>query len=150
MNHSLLTPGSTCDEILNTNVKGTFLICRESAKIMKKRRFGRIVNFSSIAIPMKLEGEALYASSKSAIETFTKIIAFEYSNFGITCNTIAPTPIKTDLIKNVPSEKIKSIVDKLAIKRLGKFEDLSNVIDFFIKPESDYITGQTIYLGGIS
>jgi 3-oxoacyl-[acyl-carrier protein] reductase len=61
----------------------------------------------------------------------------------------APTPIETDLIRNVPPEKIKRIVDRLAIKRLGRFGDVTNVVDFFVKPESDYITGQVIYLGGV-
>ena len=63
---------------------------------------------------------------------------------------VAPTPIETDLIKNVPKDKIQNIIDQLAIKRLGRFEDVANVIDFFIRPESDYVTGQVITLGGVS
>ncbi|NIS13928.1 MAG: SDR family oxidoreductase, partial [Thermoplasmata archaeon] len=69
--------------------------------------------------------------------------------FGITCNVVAPTPIETDLIRGVPKDKIDAIVERLAVKRLGRFEDVANVIDFFVKPESDYITGQVIRLGGI-
>ena len=150
MNHFLLTPCETADRIMKTNLLGTFLICRESSKLMKKNRFGRIINFSTIAVPMNLEGEAIYASSKSAVVSFTKVIARELAEFGITCNVIGPTPIETDLIRAVPKEKIEKIVNNLAIKRVGRFEDVSNVIDFFIKPESDYITGQVIYLGGVS
>jgi 3-oxoacyl-[acyl-carrier protein] reductase len=56
--------------------------------------------------------------------------------------------VKTDLIKSVPPEKIQNIIDRLALKRLATFRDIANVIDFFIREESDYITGQTIYLGG--
>jgi 3-oxoacyl-[acyl-carrier protein] reductase len=148
MNHLLLTPASTVGKILDTNVKGTFLICRECAKIMKKNDFGRIVNFSTVAVPMRIEGEAMYAASKSAVETFTRIMARELAGFGITCNAVGPTPILTDLIRAVPEEKINRIVANLAIKRLGRFEDVANVIDFFIKPESSYVTGQVIYLGG--
>jgi 3-oxoacyl-[acyl-carrier protein] reductase len=79
----------------------------------------------------------------------TQILAYELAEFGITCNVVAPTPIETDLIRHVPPEKIKRIVDRLAIKRLGCFGDVTNVVDFFVKPESDYITGQVIYLGGV-
>jgi len=149
MNHVLLMPNATAKRIVETNLGGTFLVCRESAKLMRKHHFGRIMNFSTIAVPMHLEGEAIYAASKSAIVTFTKIIARELAEFGITCNVVGPTPIETDLIKGVPHEKIDRIVKSLVIKRMGRFEDIANVIDFFVKPESDYITGQVIYLGGM-
>jgi 3-oxoacyl-[acyl-carrier protein] reductase len=148
MNHILLMPEAMASRIVNTNLMGTFLMCRESAKLMKKHGFGRIVNFSTVAVPMNLDGEAVYAASKSAVVTFTKVIARELAEFGITCNAVGPTPIQTDLIRAVPEEKINRIVNDLAIKRLGRFEDVANVIDFFIKPESEYITGQVIYLGG--
>ncbi len=150
MNHSLLTPASMVDRIMATNFRGTFIVCRESAKLMKKRRYGRIVNFSTIAAPMRLEGEAIYAASKSAVTTLTQILAREFADFGITCNVVGPTPIDTDLIRAVPKDKIDHLVQNLAIKRLGCFEDVANVIDFFVKPESAYITGQTLYLGGVN
>ena len=67
----------------------------------------------------------------------------------ITVNVVGPTPIKTDLIKSVPDEKIKAVVNKQAIKRLGEFKDVANIIDFYIKDDSDFITGQEIYLGGV-
>lgn len=148
MNHFLLTPGKTAQEIMGTNFTGTFLICREGARLMMKHRRGRIVNFSTIAVPMALEGEALYAASKSAVETFTRIIARELAPRGITCNAVGPAPIETDLIRSVPPEKIRQLVDRLAIKRLGRFEDVVNVVDFFIREESGYVTGQVLYLGG--
>jgi 3-oxoacyl-[acyl-carrier protein] reductase len=149
MNHILLTPVATVERIMATNFRGTFLMCREAAKLMRRRRYGRIVNIGTIAVPMHLEGEAIYAASKSAVVTFSRILARELADSGITCNVVAPTPIETDLIRGVPREKIDSIVERLAVKRLGRFEDVANVIDFFVKPESDYITGQVIYLGGV-
>lgn len=149
MNHVLLMPWTTARKIVDSNFCGTFLVCRESAKLMKKHRYGRIVNFSSIAVPMRLEGEAVYAASKSAVDTFTKIIARELADFGITCNVVGLAPIDTDLISGVPAEKISRLIKRLAIKRMGRFEDVANVIDFFVKPESDYVTGQVIYLGGM-
>jgi 3-oxoacyl-[acyl-carrier protein] reductase len=77
-------------------------------------------------------------------------MARELGTLGITVNAIGPTPIDTDLIRGVPADKIQLIIDQLAIKRLGRFEDVANVVDFYIRPESDYITGQVIYLGGVS
>ncbi len=150
MNHSLLTPIASLDRIFDTNVRGTFLVCREAARLMQRRRFGRIVNVSTVAVPLRLEGEALYAASKSAVETLTRILAREFGPLGITVNAIGPTPIETDLIRGVPPDKIQKIVDSLAIRRLGRFEDVANVIDFFVRPESEYVTGQVIYLGGVS
>ena len=149
MNHLLLTPVETARNILETNFIGTFLLCREAAKLMRKRKFGRIVNLASVAVPLKLEGEAVYAASKAAILSFTQIAAKELAPFGITVNAVGPTPIQTDLIKSVPEEKIEKLIGLQTIPRLGKLEDVSNVIDFFIQPGSNFITGQVIYLGGV-
>jgi 3-oxoacyl-[acyl-carrier protein] reductase len=149
MNHILLTPVETARSILETNFIGTFLLCREAAKLMRKRKFGRIVNLASVAVPLKLEGEAVYAASKAAVLSFTQIAAKELASFGITVNAVGPTPIQTDLIKAVPKEKIEKLISLQTIPRPGKLEDVSNVIDFFIQPESDFITGQVIFLGGV-
>jgi len=86
MNHSLLTPLASVDRIFNTNVRGVFLVCREAARLMQRRRFGRIVNLSTVAVPLRLEGEALYAASKSAVEMLTRILAREFGPLGITVN----------------------------------------------------------------
>ena len=149
MNHTILTPVSVVDSVLNTNTKGTFIFSREAFKLMKKKKYGRIVNFATIATPLKLEGEAIYAASKAAIITLTQIMAKEFASEGITVNAIGPTPIPTDLIRNVPSDKIQKLLDLQSIHRFGEFEDIANVIDFYLKRESNFITGQVIYLGGI-
>lgn len=149
MNHILLTPLSTMERIFKTNVFGSFIFCREAGKVMQKQKFGRIINFATVATPLKLEGEAAYASSKAAIESLTQIMAREFAEFGITVNAIGPTPIETDLIKSVPKDKMAALINRQSIKRLGEFRDVSNVIDFLIQPESDFITGQTIFLGGV-
>ena len=148
MNHVLLTPGSSVDRILRTNVLGTVLTSRECAKLMMGTRFGRIINFSSVAAPMDLEGEAVYAASKSAVEGFTRVLAKELGPFGITVNAIGPAPTDTDLTRAVPPEKIAALVERLAVRRAGTFDDIANVVDFLVKPESAMVTGQTIYLGG--
>jgi 3-oxoacyl-[acyl-carrier protein] reductase len=107
------------------------------------------VNLASVAVPLKLEGEAVYAASKAAVLSFTQIAAKELASFGITVNAVGPTPIQTDLIKAVPKEKIEKLISLQTIPRPGKLEDVANVIDFFIQPESDFITGQVIFLGGV-
>lgn len=150
LNHALLTPLASVQNVLNTNVVGTFLFCREAAKLMQKNRWGRIVNFSTVAVPFNLEGEAIYAASKSAVETLTRILARELADYNITVNAIGPTPVGTDLIRAVPRERIDDLIKRQAIHRLGEFRDVVNVIDFFIRPESDLVTGQVMYLGGVS
>lgn len=149
MNHSLLTPMKTVHNILNTNVVGTFLLSREAAKLMKRNHFGRIVNFVTFAIPFKLEGEAIYAASKAAVATLTEVLSREYADFGITVNAVGPPAIKTDLIRGVPEEKIDKLLYRQAIHRFGKPVEVCNVIDFFIKPKNDIVTGQIVYLGGV-
>lgn len=149
MNHSILTPMEVMDSVFNTNAKGTFLFSREAFKLMKKNKFGRIINFSTVAVPLKLAGEAVYAASKAAIVSLTHIMAKEFATEGITVNAIGPTPVQTDLIKNVPSDKIKNLLEMQSIRRFGTFDDVANVIDFYMQDSSDFITGQVIYLGGL-
>ena len=149
MNHMLLTPMETAERILRVNVLGTFLLCRESAKLMRGRAHARIVNFTTVASPLQLEGEALYAASKAAVERLTEILGKEIAELGITVNAVGPTPIRTDLIRGVPREKLEELLGRQAIRRFGEFEDVANVIDFFIRPESDFVTSQIVYLGGV-
>ncbi len=150
MNHALLTPLSTLDAIFNTNVKGTFLFCREAARLMQKRQSGRIVNLTTVALALALEGEAIYCASKAAVLSLTQVLARELAPFGITVNSVGPTPIQTDLIRGVPKEKIEALVARQAIRRLGEPGDVVNVIDFFLRPESSFVTAQNIYLGGVT
>jgi 3-oxoacyl-[acyl-carrier protein] reductase len=150
MNHALLTPMKTVRQVLATNVEGTFLLCREAARLMRAAGGGRIVNVSTVAVPLRLEGEAVYAASKAAVETLTRILARELAPLGITCNAVGPSPIETDLIRNVPREKIDRLIASQAIHRLGTPRDVANVVDFFLRPESDFVTGQVVYLGGVS
>ncbi|MDE5591606.1 MAG: SDR family oxidoreductase [Helicobacter sp.] len=161
MNHILTTPFSTMQNIFNTNVFGSFLFLREVAKAMvqdsKKHSKDykhimpyRIVNFATIAAPLRLEGEAIYAASKAALVNLTQVAAKELSEFGITLNAVGPTPVPTDLIKNVPKAKMDSLLNQQAIKRFGNFEDVLNVIEFFLDKKSNFITGQVVYLGGVN
>lgn len=149
MNHFLTTPYQTAQNIFNTNFFGTFLLSREVSKIMMRQKNGRIVNYTTVASAFRLEGEAIYAASKAAIENFTQTISKELAPHNITVNAIGPTPVKTDLIRTIPNKKIDDLLTKQAIKRFGTFDDIKNVIDFFIDDQSNFITGQIIYLGGV-
>lgn len=148
MNHALLTPVDTVRRILETNFVGTFLMAREASRLMMKRRFGRIVNMATIATPLRLEGESIYAASKAAVVSYTQVLAKEVAPYGVTVNAVGPNPILTDLIAGVPQEKMDRLIQSLPLKRYGELRDVINVIDFFLRPESDNITGQVIYLGG--
>ncbi len=150
MNHFMLTPLETAKKVMNTNFFAPFAVTRSFINALKKSNHPRIINFSTVAVPFNLDGELAYVASKAAVESMTKILAKELASFNITVNAIGPTPVKTFLTANVPPEKIQNLLDRQAIKRFGEFDDIGNVIDFYIKETSDFITGQIIYLGGVN
>ncbi len=148
MNHVMTTPSATMEKLLGVNVQGMMLCCREAVKLMAKDKQGRVVNTSTIASALNLEGEAVYVASKAAVESFSRVLAKEVGPLGITVNVVAPNPIQTSLIAGVPEEKIKKILERQAVKRLGTFEDVLRVVDFFLDEENTLVTGQCLYLGG--
>lgn len=150
MNHYMLTPLETAKKVMNTNFFAPFAVTRAFINCLKKSEHPRVVNFSTVAVPFNLDGELAYVASKSAVESMTKILAKELASFKITVNAIGPTPVKTFLTANVPPDKIQNLLDRQAIKRFGEFEDIGNVIDFYLQKSSDFITGQIIYLGGVN
>lgn len=150
MNHFMLTPLEAAKKVMNTNFFAPFIVTRSFINALKKSNHPRIINFSTVAVPFNLDGELAYVASKAAVESMTKILAKELASFNITVNAIGPTPVKTFLTANVPPDKIQNLLNRQAIKRFGEFEDIGNVIDFYIKESSDFITGQIIYLGGVN
>lgn len=148
MNAVALTPFETAQEIMTTNFLGTFAFTHAALRLLRSSKAGRIVNFTTVAVPLRLDGEAVYAASKSAVETFTRIVAREAGSFGVTCNAIGPSPVKTRLTENVGSEKMDRLIQRQAIPRWAEFDDIANVVDFFLRPESAMVTGQVLYLGG--
>ena len=150
MNAFALTPISNVQEIINTNFLGTFIFCQKAINLLRKSPHARIINLSTVAVPLNLAGEAAYAASKSAVETLTRIMAKEIGSFGITCNAIGPSPIATQLISGVGEEKIHKLIQQQAIKKMAKVEDVINIVDFYLNPNSHMVTGQIIYLGGIA
>ena len=147
MNHLLLSTPEKIDQIIDVNLKSVINLTREASKLIKKEKNGRIINMTTVASPLNLEGESVYVSSKAAIEAFTKVTAKELSAFGITVNAVGPGPVKTDLIKNIPTHKIDRIISQLSSKSYTKIDDILNILDFFMKKESQLVNGQIIYLG---
>ena len=119
MNAALLTPGSTLENVFRTNTFGSFYFARETAKLMIRKKQGRIVFFTTVARPLRMEGEIAYAASKAAVESITQILARELGSNGVTVNAIGPTPVETDLIRGVSDDTIHSLLNRQAIKRIG-------------------------------
>jgi 3-oxoacyl-[acyl-carrier protein] reductase len=150
MNHFLFTPAATAKRLMELNYLGTYHCVRAFINLLKKSKNPRIINFTTVAVPLILSGEIAYVSSKSAVEAFTRGLAKELAPFNITVNAIGPTPVATDLTAHVPKEKLEALMAQQAIHRMGDFQDISNVIDFYLSPASNFITGQIIYLGGVN
>lgn len=150
MNAIALTPVDAVRRMMETNFVAAFNFTRQAMRLMRGSSAARIVNLSSVAVPLRLEGEAVYAASKSAIETFTRVAAREVAPFGITCNAVGPCPVETALTAAVPRAKIQALIDAQAVRRWARPDDVTNVVEFFLRPESAMVTGQVIYLGGAS
>ncbi len=149
MNPIALTPFETAQRIMSTNFLGTFVFTGAAIGLLRKSGAGRIVNVTSVAVPLRLAGEAIYAASKSAVEIFTKVTAREVGQFGITCNAVGPSPVRTRLTEGVPEDKMEALIARQAVPRWAEAADVANVVDFFLKPESGMVTGQVVYLGGL-
>jgi 3-oxoacyl-[acyl-carrier protein] reductase len=150
MNPMALTPFAAAAHVTSTNFLGTFLCTHAATRLLRRSEAGRIVNLSTVAVPLRLEGESIYAASKSAVETFTRIVARELGPWGITCNAVGPSPLRTRLTEAVPAEAMDRLLARQSISRWADPEDVINVIDFFLRPESSMVTGQVVYLGGVS
>ena len=143
----LSTPNEMLNEVMDTNVRGTYLVCREVAKVMMIQKSGRIVTVSSMAVGLHAEGTSAYAASKSAIVEMTKILAKEMARFGITCNVIAPSIVQTDSVKALGDKVVERALSQLTIKREVTMGEINNVVDFFVSHESRIVTGQVIHMG---
>ena len=144
----MMTSFSAAAQTIGINFLGTFLVSRESAKLMMRKKFGRIVNLSSMAVRHEVKGESIYSASKAAVTTFSRVFAKEVYESGITCNVVAPSAIPTEMMAAVDEKALQDVLKRNAIPKMGEMKDVANTVDWLIKPESQSITGQVIYLGG--
>ena len=136
------------DAVLNINLKGSFLCCKEAVKLMAKKRSGKIISISSVVAFMGNPGQANYSASKAGLIGLTKTIAREYAGRGIRANAVAPGFIQTamtDVLSDNVKEQMKS---NIPLGQFGTHEDVTNAVIFLASNESDYITGQVIHVNG--
>lgn len=132
-------------EVINTNLTGTFRVTKLAVKGMLKRKWGRIINMSSVSGMMGNPGQANYSASKSGIDGFTRSLAKELGSRNITVNSVAPGFVSTDMTENLINEEL---IKKIPMGRIGVVEDIVSMIMFIASEDANYITGQTLVVDG--
>jgi 3-oxoacyl-[acyl-carrier protein] reductase len=142
------------DTVLNIHLKGSFLASRAAQRYMVQQRYGRIVNLSSTSA-LGNRGQANYSSAKAGLQGFTKTLAIELGPFNITVNAVAPGYIDTEMTRATaqrvgldPDEAIARASEQIPLRRVGKPEDVANVIAFLASDDAGYVSGQVIYVNG--
>jgi 3-oxoacyl-[acyl-carrier protein] reductase len=148
MGPAALQPPSAARKMVELNFCSPIHVTHDAIRLLRSGICPRIINLTSVAVPFRVEGEAVYSATKAAIEQWTRVLAKEIGPLGITVNAIGPTPVDTDLLRGVPREKLDALVDRQSIPRWATIADIVHTIEFFLHPNSDMITGQVLYLGG--
>jgi 3-oxoacyl-[acyl-carrier protein] reductase len=136
------------DAVININLKGSFLCCKEAVRIMAKQRYGKIISISSVVAFMGNAGQANYSSSKAGLIGLTKTIAREYAARGIRANAVAPGFIQTAMTEVLPDEVKAEMKRAIPLSEFGSPNDVAAAVLFLASAESDYITGQVIHVNG--
>ncbi len=135
------------DTVINVNLKGTWLMCKEAAKIMKEQKSGRIINISSRAW-LGNRGQSNYSASKGGVNALTRVLALELGKFNVLVNAVAPGLIETPMTQALKPEVQQQLIDAQPTKTMGKPEDVANVVAFLSSEKAQFITGQLIYVDG--
>jgi len=136
------------EEVYETNLRSVFLLSKACLRGMMKSRSGRIINISSVVGTTGNPGQANYATTKAGMVGFTKSLAREVANRGITVNCVAPGFIRTDMTDELTEEQKEQILAGLPMARLGEVEDIAKAVKFLASEDSAYITGQTLHVNG--
>ncbi|MBT7610509.1 MAG: 3-oxoacyl-ACP reductase FabG [Bacteriovoracaceae bacterium] len=139
---------SNWDAVLDTNLKGTFLMSKEAVLYFMKKRYGRIINMSSVGGKLGLPGQANYAASKAAQVAMSKVLSKEVGKRNITVNNVLPGFIDTELLADLPDEQIKEYKRQIPIKRFGTTTEVANTVLFLASKEAAYINGASIEVSG--
>jgi 3-oxoacyl-[acyl-carrier protein] reductase len=148
--YAMNMPAAAAQAMVNVNLLGPFMVSREAAKFMRKRKWGRIINIGSMAVSLEPIGDSVYAACKAGLSTMANVMAREFASFNVTCNTLAITAIDRDMLRQLPRDKVAAIIERLPLPRFAEADDILNVIDFLASERSSYITAQTIFLGGVN
>jgi NAD(P)-dependent dehydrogenase (short-subunit alcohol dehydrogenase family) len=135
-------------EVLSVNLDGAFYCTKVVIEGMLERKYGRIVNISSVIGRMGNRGQANYAASKAGMIALTQTLAKEFASKGITVNAVAPGFIETDMVKSVPKEILDKILAQIPLGRLGKPSEVAGAVAYLVSEEGSYITGQVIDING--
>ena len=146
--YAVRIPEEDIIKMVQVDLLAHILVTRECLKLMNNE-WGRIINISSMAVSLEPKGDSVYAACKAGLTTWHNILAKEVAFRNITCNTVGISAIETDMLRQLNKEKIDKVVAALPLSRYATVEDITNVVDFFCSEKSDYITAQTIYLGGV-
>jgi len=143
-------PEEAWDLIINTNLKGYFLVAQAVVPQMLERGYGKVINISSILGTVALPNQLAYASSKGGVDQMTKVMALEWAKEGVRVNAIGPTYFETDLVTQIRNdpERFNFINERTPMGRWGYLPELEGIVIFLASPASDFITGQTIYIDG--
>jgi NAD(P)-dependent dehydrogenase (short-subunit alcohol dehydrogenase family) len=138
------------DRVINTNLKGYFLVAQAAVPQMIDQGYGKVINMSSILGAVGLPNQVAYASSKGGVDQMTKVMAIEWAPKGVRVNAIGPTYFETDLVAQIRNdpERFKFINERTPMGRWGYLPELEGIVIFLASPASDFITGQTIYVDG--
>jgi len=136
------------DDVINANLKSTFIGCRDALKIMSKKKFGAIVNISSIVGEMGNPGQTNYAASKGGINTMTKAFAKEGAARAIRFNAITPGFIRTDMTDELKQEVKDEYTKNIPLKRFGEAKEVADAVAFLLSDHSSYITGEILKVNG--
>jgi NAD(P)-dependent dehydrogenase (short-subunit alcohol dehydrogenase family) len=135
------------DDVISTNLKGTWLMCREAAKAMRQQRMGRIVNIASRAWLGNM-GQSNYSASKAGVIGLTRVLAMELGKYNVLVNAVAPGLIDTPLSRSLEPDVLKKLIEAQPTKTIGKPEDVANAVSFLVSENTQFITGQVIYVDG--
>jgi 3-oxoacyl-[acyl-carrier protein] reductase len=135
-------------EVLSVNLDGAFYCTKAVIEGMLERKYGRIVNISSVIGRMGNRGQANYAASKAGLIALSQTLAKEFAGKGITVNAVAPGFIETDMLKSVPKEIMEKILAGIPLGRLGKPSEVAGAVAYLVSEDGDYITGQVIDING--